>query len=200
MQTHTKKGEFIKMRCYVFYSIPEKKYQKIDRRYLKDQYPIYAITNKKKLAKMFKKQRKKKKYLCDIQNMDKEEYSVFANRHRSCVLEKQSLLTVIKKYTKEEKQFYVTIAMTADEMNEMDDPVVSAFFNDDEYWLSLDTMITDQSYFKEKYRKVLKYLDYTDMYKLSTGYFLGDLSDEDDYSAPDFSVDELQLFTDYFLK
>src|SRR5699024_720098 len=119
---------------------------------------------------------------------------------RSCVLEKQSLLTVIKKYTKEEKQFYVTIAMTADEMNEMDDPVVPAFFNDDEYWLSLDTMITDQSYFKEKYRKVLKYLDYTDMYKLSTSYFLVDLSDEDDYSAPDFSVDELQLFTDYFLK
>lgn len=187
------------MQCYRFYKIPKddshsKEYYE---KYRLDQYPIYALTNDKKLAEKFIKQRNMDRFICCKSKMDKEEYSILANRYRSTVLKEEELFTVVDKYTKEAEKMDIKVVMTYDEyISVCDDPVIPCFMNDVAFWALPGTVAAHISIFKKKFQKALDYVFWRDNYKLMAQY--GIINLDDDYSAPDYYVDELELFVDTY--
>jgi hypothetical protein len=91
------------MKLYKFFKIPEKNER--DDTDIEDKYVLYAITNNKKLAKRFKKERNMNKFIIKVhEDITKEEYSEICNssNNRSAVLELHDLLTVLDdNHTKE---------------------------------------------------------------------------------------------------
>ena len=59
---------------------------------MQDLYPLFAITNIKKYAKSFESIWDMSKFIRKTSHMTKEEYSHYANRHRSKVIEMYEMM------------------------------------------------------------------------------------------------------------
>ena len=196
------------MQCYRFYKIPDKKRKGELEQYneynLEDVYPLYAITNDKSLAEKFMSQRNMDRFLLFKTKMKRKDYAIYANRRRNTVLKEASLITAINKGTKKEKMINVKVVMTADEeIMITDDPFIPCIANDESFWSYIGSIICNTSIFKKKYKKALEYIFWKDHYKLYVQYFIQnlDIDDEaDDYSVPNYYIDELGLFVDTFGK
>ena len=196
------------MQCYRFYKIPDKKrkgeLEQYDEYNLEDVYPLYAITNDKSLAEKFMSQRNMDRFLLFKTKMKRKDYAIYANRRRNTVLKEASLITAINKGTKKEKMINVKVVMTADEeIMITDDPFIPCIANDESFWSYIGSIICNTSIFKKKYKKALEYIFWKDHYKLYVQYFIQnlDIDDEaDDYSVPNYYIDELGLFVDTFGK
>ena len=196
------------MQCYRFYKIPNKKRKgelvQYNEYNLEDVYPLYAITNDKTLAEKFMSQRNMDRFLLFKTKMKRKDYAIYANRRRNTVLKEASLITAINKGTKKEKMINVKVVMTEDEdMMITDDPYIPCIANDESFWSCIGSIICNTSIFKKKYKKALEYIFWKDHYKLYVQYFIQnlDIDDEaDDYSVPNYYIDELGLFVDTFGK
>lgn len=182
------------MKCYKFYKVPPENESDISKKnHISDRYVLYGITNNKELAKLFMKQRNMKRFILMKDHMEKEEYASFVNRNRSCLLQEYPLTTVINKYTKKEKIININIVLSYDEeLMIMEDPLIPCMYNDDNYWTSMATIITQPDIFKKKYQKALKFIDYSFNWRVMVPFYvLGDTNFDDE--APNISYDEVEL-------
>ena len=149
-------------------------------------------------------QRNMDRFLLFKSKMKRKDYAIYANRRRNTVLKEAPLITAINKGTKKEKMINVKVVMTDDEeMMITDDPYIPCISNDDNFWNYIGSIICNTSIFKKKYKKALEYIFWKDHYKFYVHYFIQNLDiddEDDDYSAPNYYIDELGLFVDTFGK
>lgn len=108
------------MKIYKFYKKPDKEHENMIIRNdydLMTKYPLYALTNDKKLAKKFRKTRNMKMFLEKVDDMDNEQYVMFAKKHRGRVIVSTTLETVLDKNTENQKVAYATVIATDNELN-----------------------------------------------------------------------------------
>lgn len=188
------------MKVWRFYKKPETDIDKIpDSVSIIDKYPLYAITCEKKLAKRFMKERNMDKFILRTDNdAEKEEYSYFANSHRSTVLELHKLDTV----DVNDKVISVEVLMTMNEYQYVEETMNVPLF-DESWWYPMPM----PNIFNKDIRKALRKLGYTQAYKLYLGTaeygkkpLIPELINEedDDYSAPPWMVDQLSYFISIF--
>lgn len=178
------------MRCYRFYKKPTlSKEETPERVSLSDKYPLYGLTCKKKIAKRFMEERDMDKFIIRKSNVDRETYSELANRNRSAVLEEFDLLTCVNKYKQNQSMEKVNLILTYGEIQTIDEPQL--YILDESWW---NTYYMNSPFiFKEEYVKALQKIDFIDFYKLfSTDPNLYGVYD--DYSVPNYYVDELSFF------
>ena len=169
-------------------------------------YPLYAITNSKKLAKEFIKDRDMKKFIKIVStDVDKEEYSEFANKNLNSVLIEYKIITKAHLNGKESHCQHVstTIVITTWERLFIEDQNVPEF-DDDSWW----TFIAPSPYiFHSQYLNSLRNLQYLKMHNLynildtSTKNIYAKWADEecdDYYNGPSFTMDELAFFVHNF--
>ena len=169
-------------------------------------YPLYAITNSKKLAKEFMKDRDMKKFIKVVsKDFDKEEYAEFANSNLNSVLIDYKIITKAHVNGKESHCQYVktNIVITTWERLFIEDQNVPEF--DDESWW---TFIAPSPYiFKDPYIDALRKTQYLKMHNLynildtSTENIYSKWADEecdDYYCGPSFTMDELAFFVRNF--
>lgn len=185
------------MKVWRFYKIPSEELieeSHISNYSLRDTYPLYAITNKKKLAKRFMEERDMSKFIVNADHSfeELEQYSTYANRHRSCVLEEYNLSSTDRKTGKVSK---VNLVITYNERQQIEEP--DTFFFSEEFW---NDIFTPTKIFKDKYLEALR--NFTLLQKLyapDLSLYYGLSSEDDDYDAPDgFSYDEISLFVNLY--
>lgn len=174
------------MKIWRFYILPE-------NNNIKKSYDLYALTNDKEKAKMFMKTRNMDKFLVKCTKEDSETYANFANENYDHILDFHDMST------KQElgNGFYgrkkVTVLCTNYEyMCSTDEYQVDGCFANEGYWrASVPSKI-----FNNKIRESLKTIQYTDTRKIYLGEV--DEDDDDDFSAPEYYIDELATFTSTF--
>jgi hypothetical protein len=190
------------MKIYKFFLKPDKK-EKNNGKTLQERYVLYAITNKKEFARMFKEQRDMSKFLFKVDSsIDKDEWDSMASELRGSVLSKTPLLTCDNDKARVKKNIVtVKVLMTLNEKLLIDENVENPSFEDERLWDSMPIPLI----FKEKYRRALETLQYTLFYKVlntSSIYiepaFQKYTEKIDEYSVPDVSVDELSIFIGLF--
>ena len=183
------------MKLYKFFKIPEENEK--DDIDLERKYVLYAITNDKKMAERFKKDRNMKKFILKVhEDITKEEYMDICNDHeaRSSVLEYHELMTVFDNKHTKANAVNAKVLMTNWEWQIVKDVDV---FNE-EIWSVMPYPLI----FKKKYVEALDILEYISFYKLFTiervpYEFIEKINDainEDDYAAPNILNDEVAVF------
>lgn len=147
---------------------------------LSDKYPLYAITNNKKMMEKFLELRDRDKFIMRVDSIDSDDYAIFANMNRSTVMGQYRLSTV-----KKNKTIKIDLIMTSLEYNEVCEAGITL----------LDSMIdwsrtVTPKILKEKYLQTLNNMGYTEVYNM---YNDRDL-DSGSYSTPYISFDELNIF------
>lgn len=160
-------------------------------------YDLLAFTNNKEYALMFIETRDASKFIIRKHKVTKEEYAEYANEHlgKKLDLYKVSIRDNGKHTT--EGVIPVDILMTYDEHAYIDEP---AFIVEDPgFWDGAAFPFV----FKDKYIKALDGLEYIKLFKFFKNMFDMDpvytqfLNEkEDDYEAPDFTLDPLALLLD----
>lgn len=176
------------MQCYRFYKKPTNLEEMPERISLSDKYPLYALTANKKLAKQFKKERNMDMFIVQKSDIDKETYSVFANQNRSTVLEPCKLITCIDKYKKTQRMEDVELVLTYAERQVVEEGQLFIF---EENWWRM-YYANSPFIFKEEYVRALAKIDFIDFYKLYNSDVY--LDQYDDYSVPNYYIDELAYF------
>jgi hypothetical protein len=173
------------MKLYRYYFLPSK--DDSERK-----YSLYAITNKKKLAKEFENTRNMSRFMKKVSEVDNEEYVNFANEHREMVLQQESLTTRKTYDNGLIGHTDVNVTCTFGEYQIIKDCAEeSATSSREEYW----AMARPFSIYSKKIKAALKILEYPVCYKFyRVEYDPKFDSIEDDYSAPDFWIDELGAF------
>ena len=185
------------MKVYKFFKIPSE-YEKDDID-IERKYVLYALTNKKEYADRFKEDRNMKKFICKVhKHVDSDEYTAICNNDRGAVLELHQLTTVFDENHTSRNSHKKEVLMTYWENQMIIDANIA--LDDESLWRSMPYPLI----FKQKYKKMLDALQYTNYYKLMTAEYLPfDLSqslaesdDDLDYSAPSLMHDELAIFID----
>jgi hypothetical protein len=160
-----------------------------------DRYPLYAITCDKKLAKRFQRERNSDKFIIKKTKVDKAEYAEYAMRNRSCVLCIQKLTTVKNKNTKDQEILDVEVLLTTAEYQICKEPMI--LIGDDSWWTNTAYEVPNPYIFNTEVTKALRYFDYIMLYKL----FVESaemMEQDDDYSVPQWYIDELAYFVDIY--
>ena len=170
------------MKVWRFYLKPEKD---SERR----KYELYAITNKKDLAKKFMKERDMDKFIVKCSKTDKIEYAKFANDNLTLLLEMNTFITKTVDGDGKYRTKEVDVLTTEYECQSCDsDMVLMDIMTEDEWEIAPPYRI-----FKNKIIDSLRKLEYVSSYKLYTNELNASMIDpeDDDYSAPNLWVDEL---------
>lgn len=160
-------------------------------------YDLFAFTNNKEYALMFIETRDASKFIIRKHKVTKEEYTAYANEHlgKKLDLYKVSIRDNGKHTT--EGVIPVDILMTYDEHAYIDEP---AFVVEDPgFWDGAAFPFV----FKDKYVKALDGFEYVKLFKFFKNMFDMDPvytqflnENEDDYEAPDFTLDPFTLLLD----
>lgn len=179
------------MRLYKFWKKPES--ELLDSKYSE----LYAYTTNKKHAIKFRKERNMNLFYELSEEITKEDYTEITSVMAGKRLDEFSYLT----YDMINKKFiHVYVLSTLNEHETVQDMVENGnIMNDIQY--------VNPFLFKKKYRKVLEKLHYIQGFKIKNPNFCialrqmveqsdinDDMSELDDYSVPQFDVDELMLF------
>lgn len=180
------------MKVWKFFKIPED--VKNDQFPLEEKYPLYAYTPDKRLAKQFKRERNMKVFIESKVHMELEEFQEFVAHNRSCMLQERKFLTVVNKYTKQQREIYVTMVTTMIEGTVVEDQPLA--IQDETFWNSL-IPFGHPKMFNDELRKLLESIDYGLNYKIFNSD--PELDPEyDDYNAPNWYIDELaRLLSQY---
>lgn len=174
-----------------------------------DIYPLYAITNNKKYAKRFERERDMNQFLKVItDDVDKTEWEEYGNKNRNSVLEIAKLITrCIDKNGKESpvKSMYVEVLITFWEKSTVSDDM-NYTCDDDYFWRKQESPYLYKNKYVEAFRK-LQYIKYYNLYNIPLTAISGDDEDnmsintkfmsyegDDDYDAPSCTIDELSQF------
>lgn len=179
------------MKFWRFYQKPKKKELEAKKSKgcsIEEMYPLYAYTNKKKVALAFIQERAMSKFLVGVSDdIELSEYIEFVNNNRGEEISFYEVPTAIHKFTNEQKIIDVQLALTFNEKQLLDN--IECELSDQMYWYGMPC----PDIFTKKYQKLLDKLDYNIQYKLMTDYHPMD-DDEADYSAPDIDYDTLACF------
>ena len=159
---------------------------------ISDLYPLYALTHKKKYAKQFMKERDMTQFfMIKDEGIDDEDFSYFANKNRSCVLQKSTFTTYYEekdKYVKAKVKILTTYA----EESYVTDTVEGGIFEDGV--IGINNWVNPRL-FKNKYYKALKSIKYLKFHDFINAYAHPSDSDEDDsYAVPELTFDQLKVF------
>jgi len=183
------------------------------------EYGLYAITNKKKIAKEFRETRNMKRFIeKSSDDMDKDEWIEIANDNRGMVLDHYELETRGYDENDKPKVKKIKILMTLVEYQNATDEeefmtYLSAFFESTPFYLIFKENMVDalrwteyvasqRFYSMDEYEimELLKYItDSSNTYNFefeeeSVTY------DDGDYAAPEIRLDEFGRFLDMYYK
>ena len=192
------------MKVYRWYSKISDEAREVSRDLLalSDMYPLYALTDDKKLAKQFRAMRDMSKFFECVSKMTKEEYAEFANKNRDKVLEKIEYEHFKKRHPDGTVEMEpVIIISTRYEYEIMDSAKESTLCPDEtgmEYFQHPEL-------FKDEYLDALNKLEYLKCWAVfaradqleNIHPVLDDLG-VDDYAAPSFLYDEFEIFFKVF--
>ncbi len=184
------------MKIWKYYLKPEKETDNPNYD-IEDRYPLYAITNNKKLAEKFKRSRNMKKFIETKAHVDKESYIEYINRNRSFKLVEYGLKTWFQHDKFDKDAIYeVDVVMTEMERSTVEDGLLE--FEDISFWVNAPKPYM----FEDKYVEALRTLEYIRSMKIfghATSFM--DYDDKDsDYSAPTMTKDELSLFSKMYYR
>jgi hypothetical protein len=189
------------VKIYKFYLKPTKDADD-KRKSIGERYTLYALTNKKKLAKLFKKQRDMSKFLFKTDSVDFDEWSELANGNNGSVLSMYSLTTCDGKIRTIDHRADIDILMTLNEKSILDDGADLFELSDERFWECMPIPII----FKKKYQLVFELFQITVLYKLYRAFDLpNNIREEmfglveDDYQGPEFEIDELKKFISAYI-
>lgn len=183
------------MKTWRFYKIPQDEILEecqMTKMSLHDTYRLYALTNKKDLAKKFMEQRDMSRFIVKSDHAfeELEDYSTYANRHRSTVLEEYTLKTK----SDNGKRKKIDLVVTYMERQEIEEPNI--FFFTEEFW---NEIFVPTRIFKSGYQKALEfYTALAKMYAPDLCIRYGIPDDLDDYAVPGYSYDEVNVFLRVF--
>lgn len=189
------------MKIYKFYHKPSK-HADDRRKPIGERYVLYALTNKKKLAKLFKKQRDMSKFLLKVDSVDFDEWTELANGNNGTVLSIYPLTTCNGKIRTVENRIDVDMLMTLNEKSILDDGSDILELSDEMFWASMPIPLV----FDKKYQEVFDVFQYMVLYKLYRSLdvpynwrekMFGII--DDDYEGPQFEIDELKKFITVFI-
>lgn len=174
------------MKLWKYYLIPEKDVEKRT-------YRLYAFTNKKEFAERFEEERSEKHFIyAKPVEIEKDEWVKFAKENRDKLLDYHGFETkgeIDGRYVIST----VKILCTDSEFSQSNSESV------EEEICDVVTITNMPSYkiFNKKIIKALRLIQFTKYYKLmSANAYL--MENDDDYSAPEFSVDELACYIKLF--
>lgn len=157
-----------------------------------DKYELYAITNKKKIAKQFMEERDMD---CFIMKSSKESPSLWAelaNDHQDQIIKAHPLCT---SYITDEgviRMIDVPIVCTMYEYQTADSDFADIYITTSYFW---DRALPPQL-FNRKVLDALSVLQYDKMYKVMSSK--AQTSDYDDYDGPNTNIDEVGLLISTF--
>lgn len=157
---------------------------------ISDIYPLYALTHKKKYAEQFMKERDMSRfYLIKEENLSDEEYAYFANKNRSCVLQKTEFITYCEKKNKYVKT-KINLLTTYAEEAYVKDTIEDGILEDGD--ISIYSWVNPRI-FSEKYQKSLKLLKYQKFHDFVNAV-ISPKDEDDDYAPPELNFDEVKVF------
>ena len=170
------------MKVYRFYKRPE-----YDSLY--HEYRLYALTNKKEYAKMFRETRNMNIFVEKSSKVSKDEWKSIIDDSRGAILTTKSLITKnIEDGIIGTKHVEITLTDYEYECCNDEEFSMTAFLND-HYWANS----FGYKMFKSEIVEALRVLEYVRMYKIYNND--PSMDDEDDYyDAPDISIDEFSAF------
>lgn len=172
------------MKIWRFYTV-DSEMRNLNGLTIKDKYPLYAITNKKKYAKAFKKGRNMNRYICKCTNTTKEEGMEFLNKYRGCVLDYYHIVTKGESiYTPKE----ISILLSENEDNILNEIVTEASYLEEISFINPDI-------FSKSTMKLLYDIEYFDLFLLMTGGKIKGYNPDELPQIDLENVDELGVFT-----
>ena len=181
------------MKVWRFYKKPTKGDEIPEGISEEDKFPLYAITNDKKLAKEFMRTRNMDIFMVKKNTeVSKSEYADLANKYRSAVLIKKDLLTSKDKYTDKQEVYEIPVVMTVFEKITVEEPVLP--IDDEQTWM---TLMPSPYIFNNKILKALKLLDYEQKYRIFKLDF-SHVSGDEAYETPSYYVDTVEFFVETF--
>lgn len=168
----------------------------------KDMNALYAITNKKRYAKRFMRERNMNKFILMKKDIDSDLYTELSNARRAIVL--QLYEYIYYPGIKENKPLSKTTTLLTTQMERL---MVESQTDQSLLGFSETIDFRDPYCFKEEYLNELRALEYDTFYKMFIANalsFQGNEKyipvDEDYLSPPDVLLDELQVFILNFSK
>lgn len=202
------------MRIWKFYLNTEKAAKALTKsKTIKEKYPLYAITNKKSIAKEFMDTRDMSLFVSSVtKDVDEEGWTRFANQNRLSLLEYRDLLTRnldidenIKDLSIRELTTTIKLLVTYGEYSEMEE-----IMDTGGSYLPMTGDVTideprfpDPIVFSKDILEILRQFGYPSQYKLFIGVnlpYYRPLGEDDDYSMGAFggdrqyAYDELSIF------
>lgn len=180
------------MKLYRFYKKPDKNNNNENARHISDKYPLYALTNKKQLALVFKQTRDMTKFVETVTDIHRDEFIDYAGKHRGKVLDNFEFVT---RDTNEKLTSYdvtsMKIVCTLAEKQNVDDEVESGMAS------SYSPYLFEAGVFKEKYRDALEVISFLSLYSI---YYSSrdNFQYEDDVEVPNWSYDETEMFVNMY--
>lgn len=164
---------------------------------------LYAITNKKKYAKLFMETRNMNKFILIKQDIDEDIYVEFANKKHGVVLDMNTYRYYPKLSKNIEDSDTIQILSTYMERMQVDSQVDQSLLG-----FSLSINFQDPFILRKEWLEVLDLLEYINFYKIYISETLPfddarvrPLIEYDEYpSEPMLLVDELQVFIQNFGK
>lgn len=192
------------MKLYRYYKIPMEDNSSIyDDLTVDEKYPLYAFTTDKQFDKQFIHERDMKKFIRFVSHVDEEAYVKFANSHTNNKLE-------FIPYSRCRKKRKCTLNDVSNEERFKDTLVLSTRYEKDiveDYTENCEHIFEGSVYddniiffFKEKYVKALKNLNYYNMLKVmmyacESRYTIPEkYSEYMEYDMDPFYIDEFELF------
>ena len=177
----------IKIKVWKFYLKPndELAHQKIY---------LYALTNKKELAKQFMKERNMDRFIIKTDKGDKEDVLKFMrdNNNRGAILDIKEIYTKSTNGMSLIISTEVPVLLTQNEYEVIKDTDIDYQMN----WVCMP----NYKMFNKKIRDALRYLEYNNLYDfnkyVSCEYtpYNPSAPDMPEYASPDLSIDELGIF------
>ena len=114
------------MKVWRFYKKPTKVNEIPETISEEEKFPLYAITNDKKLAKEFMKTRDMSIFTVKKDTeVGKSEYAEIVSKNRSALLVVNNLITSKDKYTNKQEVYEVPVVMTTFEKITVNEPVLT---------------------------------------------------------------------------
>lgn len=179
------------MKLYRFYKKPDNDSINKEARHISDKYPLYALTNKKEFAMVFKQIRDMTKFVETVTDIHRDEFIDYAGKHRGKVLDNFEFVTrdTNKKLVSEDSTSMKIVCTFAEKQN-VDDEVESGLMN------VYSPYLFEAGIFKEKYRDALEVISFLSLYKIY--YSSRDNFDCDDAEVPNWSYDETEIFVNMY--
>ena len=167
-------------------------YLKPDAEIGRKKYDLYALTNHKKFAKKFMKERDMDKFIVRCSKEEREEYVKFANSNLSYLLDMRPYITRTLDDENRYRTKTVDVLSTDYEFQTCDSDSILIDILGEGDWYSAPSYVI----FKKKIIESLRTLEYISNYKLYASDYTNAVidPDDDDYSAPNIWIDELGVF------